>query len=1338
MTRGTSFGRVEHRRVGRALLMTLAAGTCFTMLSVQASAGPKGERVVRGNVQIDRNGAETVIRASNKAIINYESFSIRPGESVQFIQPGAKSRVLNRVTGSEVSRIDGSLVANGRVYLVNPAGVVFGPNSVVSAAGFIAAAGNLSDRDFLAGVDRFTSLTGPISAQGLITADAVHLIGERVANAGTIVADGGVVTMLAGGDVMLREKGSTIMVRVDGREADPARGPSAGRDAGAEGVGVDNSGSIRTRAGSVTLGAGDAYSLAIRNTGSVTAPGGAVTLSAGDGAVRNEGTLSASVERGRAGRVTVQGATVENRGVVSADAAQGAAGRVEVTSVRGTTLRAGSSVTARGGDGVASGGEALVHAYHGDTVVERGAVVDVSGGTMGGDGGFAEVSAARRLAVEGELRGESLAEYRAATLLLDPMDIIIASFGSQDGEIGDGQALASEDPGATWYISPAAIEGFAGNVRLEATQDIFVTESINKANGGLTLDAGRDISFSTDKGTLLPTLSVTAQFIDFRAGRNIVDRAITRTNLTSTVGNITLEATTGDIRTGRLAVPAGRSVTLTQAKSRYIGTGPTGQFTNPETTNLTVNITDGFLIFGGDFGGVSGSGSLLSVDAQAWDYLRIEDDLTIGTFASFRSFADVQVDGFVHAGGPVSFHGALDGIGGGGDGSIGVRFLSPGLSIWGSQISFRAGDGAGGANGAKANIVGNLPTFAGAGGPGTSPTLFSLRQDAPIGDFDLASAGQFGGGLNGLRYLLTSDASGVTVSTPAKVAGSHLELSGATGATIEADLGLASLLIHSMAQLNGDVTSSGDQTYQGPVVLGADLTLSGAVITFADAVDSTPTARSLTLNGDGVTLQQAVGANQPLAALLVNAPLTLNGGLVRTTGDQRYAGAVTLGDHTTLRSTGDGVIRFGSTVDGGVDLTVRTGEAGLIVFAADVGGLAALRDLTLLTSGDDLDRPVAKAATIVGEGSLQFDARDFRMGQNEKFTTLGALTINASRRATLGDLVTTSDMTVTAPDITLLLRPAAELIRADGTIIMDDGLDFVSGGTMTFNGTVSLAGLAGSPDPRFGAVVGAGSGSAPGGFDLLTVEVAEVTEQALMFEGVVLDQRVARRDTPPEPPDDDDRDGVSDALARAVPELPPLEIPVNPEAYDLALLSRVAVLGRPVSESEALSALSGRALYVDLPASLESFDEERTTAGTRVDPAAANRAARTFNAIFGEPGEERFAEVGSAIAASLERHLSLEQAASADPESFRRYLAGTEGEQATRAYVDGLGELMGQLRALGLTEVEFREAQRRILSAIVVPGGPSVEMLAEILDAAPGEAADAQVNAGTRTAEPRG
>src|SRR5690606_26764185 len=143
---------------------------------------------------------------------------------------------------------------------------------------------------------------------------------------------------------------------------------------------------------------------------------------------------------------------------VSADAAQGAAGRVEVTSVRGTTLRAGSSVTARGGDGVASGGEALVHAYHGDTVVERGAVVDVSGGTMGGDGGLAEVSAARRLAVEGGLRGESRAEYRAATLLLAPMDIIIASFGSQDGEIGDGQALASEDPGATWYISPAAIE----------------------------------------------------------------------------------------------------------------------------------------------------------------------------------------------------------------------------------------------------------------------------------------------------------------------------------------------------------------------------------------------------------------------------------------------------------------------------------------------------------------------------------------------------------------------------------------------------------------------------------------------------------------------------------------------------------------------------------------------------------------------------------------------------------------------------------------------------------------------------------------------------------------
>ena len=49
-----------------------------------------------------------------------------PGHAVNIAQPGAGSVLLNRVMGNELSTIAGSLTANGRVFLVNPNGVLFG------------------------------------------------------------------------------------------------------------------------------------------------------------------------------------------------------------------------------------------------------------------------------------------------------------------------------------------------------------------------------------------------------------------------------------------------------------------------------------------------------------------------------------------------------------------------------------------------------------------------------------------------------------------------------------------------------------------------------------------------------------------------------------------------------------------------------------------------------------------------------------------------------------------------------------------------------------------------------------------------------------------------------------------------------------------------------------------------------------------------------------------------------------------------------------------------------------------------------------------------------------
>src|SRR3989338_6540196 len=83
-----------------------------------AFALPQGEVVVHGEATFVQGEASVEVTTSDKAIINYESFSIAELERVRFVQPGSSSCVLNRVVGGDPSSILGSLQSNGRVVLV--------------------------------------------------------------------------------------------------------------------------------------------------------------------------------------------------------------------------------------------------------------------------------------------------------------------------------------------------------------------------------------------------------------------------------------------------------------------------------------------------------------------------------------------------------------------------------------------------------------------------------------------------------------------------------------------------------------------------------------------------------------------------------------------------------------------------------------------------------------------------------------------------------------------------------------------------------------------------------------------------------------------------------------------------------------------------------------------------------------------------------------------------------------------------------------------------------------------------------------------------------------------
>ena len=135
------------RELRKCLAFTVSLG--MVLLPSQAVlANPQGEHVVRGDVSFSRDGALTQIEASHNSIIEYQSFDIQQHETVQFIQPGAQARVLNRVLGVDPSQIHGALLANGQVYIVNQAGIYFGGTAVVDVGGLYAVAGALTNADF--------------------------------------------------------------------------------------------------------------------------------------------------------------------------------------------------------------------------------------------------------------------------------------------------------------------------------------------------------------------------------------------------------------------------------------------------------------------------------------------------------------------------------------------------------------------------------------------------------------------------------------------------------------------------------------------------------------------------------------------------------------------------------------------------------------------------------------------------------------------------------------------------------------------------------------------------------------------------------------------------------------------------------------------------------------------------------------------------------------------------------------------------------------------------------------------------------------------------------------
>ncbi|MBI5109887.1 MAG: filamentous hemagglutinin N-terminal domain-containing protein [Rhodocyclales bacterium] len=394
---------------------------CFAVSPVFSN--PVNPVVVSGTASVNQSGNVLTVTNSNGAIINWDKFSIKAGETTHFAQTSASSAVLNRVL-NDPSAIYGTLSSNGRVWLINPAGILVGAGGRIDTAGFVASTLKLRNEDFLAGRKLFedTPGAGNVINQGEIrtpSGGSVYLVGRNVSNEGIIHTPAGETILASGATVSLIDSATPgVKVDITGAEGNSTNLGTISAEAGRVGIagvivrnsGLINASSVVSDGGRVFLKASrDAYvdgSGRIVTTGTT---GGSVEVLGNRVAVTDSAEIDASGKNG-GGRILVggdfQGRNAEVRNAAISYFGQNASLKADATEV-------------------GAGGTVIVWAD--DTTRAYGSI-SARGGAISGDGGFVETSGKRFLDVNGIVKVDTRAPNGSGgNWLLDPSDITIST-----------------------------------------------------------------------------------------------------------------------------------------------------------------------------------------------------------------------------------------------------------------------------------------------------------------------------------------------------------------------------------------------------------------------------------------------------------------------------------------------------------------------------------------------------------------------------------------------------------------------------------------------------------------------------------------------------------------------------------------------------------------------------------------------------------------------------------------------------------------------------------------------------------------------------------------------
>ncbi|MEQ8537757.1 MAG: CHAT domain-containing protein [Coleofasciculus sp. D1-CHI-01] len=936
----------------------LGTGVILSPASLNAqpitpAADETGTVVTPNGTQLDITGGR-LSRDDANLFHSFEDFGLDAGQIANFLSNPKIRNIFGRVVGGDASIINGLIqVTNGNsnLFLMNPAGIVFGENArlnvpadftATTATGIGFGEGNWFNafggneyQDLVGNPSGFAfdlAQPGSVINAGNLAVTEGHnltLMGGTVISTGELAVPGGNLTIAAvPGESLVRisQPGQLLSLEIaPPRDSEGILLPVAPLDLATLLTGSDET-------GETGLSVNPDNTVQLTESGATIPNEGGIAIASGTLDTSNVGAQGFAPSPRIGGEINVLGNKVglfnANINVSGTDGGgivriggdyqgQGTVPNALRTFVsRDSVINADSLLNGDGGRVIVWSDE--VTGFYGN--------ISARGGSELGNGGFVEVSGKESLAFSG-MADVTATNGKDGTILLDPRDIIIEP---DDGLVDDNTQVADSeillaDGGATtdFLVDDTALTALTGNILLQAQRDIIALEDadlnfVNQSSGTtVTLEASRDIKLNEG-------ITTNGGSIDLKAGQNISIQSLqlalgffTGIDIPTDVGSITLNAN-GDI-------------TATSISSGVLPGGITGKKITIISSKGTINVSDFHS---------AGSGDLTLTAAGD---IVITGNILKGTNGGNVAGGDIIITSFE---GKVDTSAALIQLGAafrvnGGDLTItAASDITTGEIFVNDQGGITLNSG-----GAINTTLGTITTAnIGAGGDvflyaaGDIKTAGINTSANMGGDIILTSGGTIDATAGILNAAGGENGGNITLKAPRDISTGEITsfLSGFSGNSGNI----------SITSENGNIdTSQGALITASAFGTGGDITL--------DAADSITAAQI-----DAFSETSTGGEIQ----LTANNVITLGGDIATNQNNLIFNGSVILADDISITLSGIGDITFHDTIDGTQNLTLQT-ENGIIEFNDIIGGSTPLNNL--IVQGNITDNPIGVNITAI-------------------------------------------------------------------------------------------------------------------------------------------------------------------------------------------------------------------------------------------------------------------------------------------------------------------------------------------------------------------------------------